>query len=78
MCFVVSLQDLTLVVDDDVSVVYFLRVCLTLSHRVKSTNTQPDIIGQGQLSGSKLRIYFLCQSWLTDESDLRGGSSEQK
>ena len=78
MCFVVSLQDLTLVVDDDVSVVYFLRVSLAFSYGVNSTDTQPDVMGEGQLSGFKLRIYFLCQSWLTDESDLRGGSSEQK
>ena len=62
MCFVVCLQDLTLVVDDDVSVVYFLRICLALSYSVDSTDTQPDVIGERQLSGFKLRIYFLVSS----------------
>ena len=62
MCFVVSLQDLTLVVDDDVSVVYFLRISLAFSYGVNSTDTQPDVMGEGQLSGFKLRIYFLVSS----------------
>ena len=72
MCLVVSLQDLSLVVDDDVGVVDFLRVSLTLSQGVDSTHTEPDIVGQGQLSVFKLRVYFLCELQLTDESDLRG------
>ena len=74
MCLIVGLLDLALAVDDEVGVVYLLRVSLSLSQGVDSPHTQPDIVVPGQLSGFKLRVYFLCQLWLTEESDLRGGS----
>ena len=60
MGFVISLKDLSFVVDHDVGVSYFLRIFLC--HNVNSTKTQPDVIGHRQVSAFKLRNYFLCEA----------------
>ena len=43
MGFVISIKDLSFVVDHDVGVSYFLRIFLC--HNVNSAKTQPDVIG---------------------------------